>query len=225
MFHLPEYREPDFTQDKFVNAPDAAWEAVTIKGVAPENYHSTSMYPEYFKIDGQWKLAKESRMDSSVVLGEDGELRVVENRNLEVGDKVILGRTENEYIQWLCEEDTQIVTDHRYLYRICQNLMENTLKYSAKGTHVFVKTCVTAEDQVKLEITNTANYLMNFRKEDIVERFARGDAARTTEGNGLGLAIVSTYAEALGGTFDLRIDCDQFKAILLLPRGKLPAEL
>lgn len=130
-----------------------------------------------------------------------------------------------EYIQWLCEEDTQIVTDHRYLYRICQNLMENTLKYSAKGTHVFVKTCVTAEDQVKLEITNTANYLMNFRKEDIVERFARGDAARTTEGNGLGLAIVSTYAEALGGTFDLRIDCDQFKAILLLPRGKLPAEL
>ena len=34
-------------------------------------------------------------MDSSVVLGEDGELYVVENRNLKVGDKVILGRTEN----------------------------------------------------------------------------------------------------------------------------------
>ena len=95
MFHMPEYREPDFTKERFANAPDAAWEKVTIKGVAPENYHSTSMYPEYFKIDGQWKLAKESRMDSSVVLGEDGELRVVENRNLQVGDKVILGRTEN----------------------------------------------------------------------------------------------------------------------------------
>ena len=95
MFHMPEYREPDFTKERFANAPDAAWEKVTTKGVAPENYHSTSMYPEYFKIDGQWKLAKESRMDSSVVLGEDGELRVVENRNLQVGDKVILGRTEN----------------------------------------------------------------------------------------------------------------------------------
>ena len=34
-------------------------------------------------------------MDSSVVLCDDGELKVVENRNLEVGDKVILGRTEN----------------------------------------------------------------------------------------------------------------------------------
>ena len=92
---MPEYREPAFTQERFINAPDAAWETVTIPGVAPENYHSTSMYPEYFKIEGQWKLAKESRMDSSVVLGEDGELYVVENRNLNLGDKVIIGRTEN----------------------------------------------------------------------------------------------------------------------------------
>lgn len=95
MFHLPKYREPDFTQTKFTEAPDASWEEVTIRGVAPENYHSTSMYPEYFKINGTWLLAEESRMDSSVVLGEDGKLRVVENRNLEVGDKVIVGRTEN----------------------------------------------------------------------------------------------------------------------------------
>ena len=34
-------------------------------------------------------------MDSSVVLCDDGHLKVVENRNLEIGDKVILGRTEN----------------------------------------------------------------------------------------------------------------------------------
>lgn len=95
MFNLPKYREPDFTEERFAKTPDVKWEAVTIKGVAPENYHSTSMYPEYFKIDGEWRLAKESRMDSSVVIGEDGELKVVENRNLEIGDKVILGRSEN----------------------------------------------------------------------------------------------------------------------------------
>ena len=95
MFNLPKYREPDFTEERFAKAPDVKWEAVTSKGVAPENYHSTSMYPEYFKIDGEWRLAKESRMDSSVVIGEDGELKVVENRNLEIGDKVILGRSEN----------------------------------------------------------------------------------------------------------------------------------
>ena len=56
------------------------------------------MYPEYFKIDGKWVLAEESRMDSSVVICDDGHLEVVENRNLKKGDKVILGRSEK------CEE-------------------------------------------------------------------------------------------------------------------------
>ena len=56
-----------------------------------------------------------------------------------------------------------------------------------------------------------------YTKEDIVERFARGDKSRSSEGNGLGLAIVSTYAKALGGEFDIKIDCDQFKACLEFP--------
>ena len=68
--------------------------------------------------------------------------------------------------------------------------------------------------RICLEITNTAGYPMDFTKEDIVERFARGDKARSGDGNGLGLAIVSTYAKALGGEFDIKIDCDQFKACL-----------
>ena len=64
---------------------------------------------------------------------------------------------------------------------------------------------------------NTSAYPMDFTKEDIVERFARGDKARTSDGNGLGLAIVSTYAKALGGEFDIKIDCDQFKACVMMP--------
>ncbi len=95
MFELPIYREPDFSAPALANAPDAAWEEAAVNGVAPENYHSTSMYPEYFKINGVWTLARESRMDSSVVIRDNGELDVVENRNLKKGDKVILGRSEN----------------------------------------------------------------------------------------------------------------------------------
>ena len=53
------------------------------------------MYPEYFKIEGEWRLAEESRMDSSVVICPDQTLAVVENRNLKAGDHVVLGRTEN----------------------------------------------------------------------------------------------------------------------------------
>jgi len=93
-FKLPEYRHPDFNMPELANAPDVIFECAEADGVAPEGFHSTSMYPEYFKINGEWKLAEESRMDSSVVIGDDGVLYVVENRNLKKGDKVILGRTE-----------------------------------------------------------------------------------------------------------------------------------
>ena len=94
-FEMPLYREPDFTIPALAAAPDARWQAAEADGVAPEGFHSTSMYPEYFKIDGRWTLAPESRMDSSVVLRPDGSLAVVENRNLRKGDLVALGRTEN----------------------------------------------------------------------------------------------------------------------------------
>lgn len=94
-FMLPEYHHPDFTAEKFVHAPDVRWAAAEKDGVAPEGFHSTSLYPEYYKIGGKWILAAESRMDASVVLRADGGLDVVENRNLKQGDRVILGRTEN----------------------------------------------------------------------------------------------------------------------------------
>ena len=93
-FLLPEYHHPDFSRTCFVRSPNAAYERVEKDGVAPEHYHSTSMYPEYFKIGGQWQLAEESRMDCCVVLRDDGTLGVVEARNLKQGDRVILGRTE-----------------------------------------------------------------------------------------------------------------------------------
>ncbi|MCI8454774.1 MAG: hypothetical protein HFE84_09200 [Lachnospiraceae bacterium] len=97
-FQMPEYQHPDFSLPQFINAPDAAWARAEVDGVAPENYHSTSMYPEYFKIDGKWLLAEESRMDASVVIRSDGQLSVLENRRLKAGDRVILGRSEQ------CEE-------------------------------------------------------------------------------------------------------------------------
>lgn len=97
-FQLPEYRHPDFSLPQFTEAPDAKWEIAEADGVAPEYFHSTSMYPEYFKINGTWIMAEESRMDSSVVIQENGRLSVVENRNLKKGDRVIVGRSE------ACEE-------------------------------------------------------------------------------------------------------------------------
>ena len=43
MFKMPVYHHPDFTQEKFQNAPNVNLDEVVQKGVAPEGDHSTSM--------------------------------------------------------------------------------------------------------------------------------------------------------------------------------------
>lgn len=93
--NLPKYKAPNFELELFKNAPDCKLAACDMDGVVPDYYHSTSMFPEYFKINGKWMLAEESRMDSSVVLDKNNVLQVVENRNVKKGDLVVLGRTEN----------------------------------------------------------------------------------------------------------------------------------
>lgn len=94
-FTLPKYTAPDFSQERFVNAPEVKTAVCEMDGVAPDYYHATSIYPEYYHIGGKWVLAEESRMDSCVVQRDSGALDVVEARNLKKGDRVLLGRSEN----------------------------------------------------------------------------------------------------------------------------------
>lgn len=95
MFNLPVFIEPDFSQKKFVNSPDANTAVVKYKGIAPDNYHATSMFPEYYKINGEWRLMPKTRMDCVPVLNTDGSLDVKEFRKLEAGEMVIIGRTDD----------------------------------------------------------------------------------------------------------------------------------
>ena len=93
-FQLPEYREPDLSQEFLAKAPDVKLVAVEKDFVAPDNYHATTIFPEYFKVNGRWMMAKESRMDCVAVY--DGEkINIVEFRNLKKGDLVAVGRTED----------------------------------------------------------------------------------------------------------------------------------
>jgi len=93
-FQLRKYYPPDFSEEVFQKAPEAVLKPVEKDGVAPENYHSMSIFPEYFKVGGQWLLAEESRMDCVPVYA-DGKIQIVEPRRLKAGNLVVCGRTED----------------------------------------------------------------------------------------------------------------------------------
>ena len=122
----------------------------------------------------------------------------------------------------ICEPPVEVISDGKRLYRVIQNLMDNALKYSMKGTRIYF-TLEKNDRTAVLTIKNIAAYEMDFTKEEILERFARGDKARTTEGSGLGLSIAQGFTIACGGRFDIDIDGDMFKVTLEFPLAA-PAE-
>ena len=92
---LASYQPPDFSTPPLSDCPTAQMLPAPADGIAPENFHATSNFPEYVHLDGYgWVLAPESRMDAVLVV-DQGQLRVVEARNLKKDELVVVGRTEN----------------------------------------------------------------------------------------------------------------------------------
>lgn len=115
------------------------------------------------------------------------------------------------------EKPVFIKTDGSKLYRVLQNLIDNSLKYSLNGTRIYIDL---EHDEILKEaifkIKNIASYEMNFDKSDITSRFVRGDESRTEDGSGLGLAIAESFTENLGGEFNINIDGDVFEVSIKL---------
>lgn len=93
-FKLRPYHHPDFSEQRFAAAPDCVLTPAPKEGVVPENYHSTTIFPEYFKVGGKWLLAEESRMDC-VAVYKGGKIEIIEFRNIHKGDLVVIGRKED----------------------------------------------------------------------------------------------------------------------------------
>mgnify|MGYP004534198849 FL=1 len=73
----------------------------------------------------------------------------------------------------------------------------------------------TEGSKVKIELKNISKDKLNISGEELMQRFVRGDKARTTEGSGLGLSIAQNLTEMQNGKFKLQLDGDLFKIILI----------
>ncbi len=117
------------------------------------------------------------------------------------------------------EQELRILADGRRMWRVFDNLMNNICKYAQPGTRVYLALEEQAENAV-ITFKNTSREPLDMTEEELMERFTRGDASRSTEGNGLGLSIAKSMAELQGGTLGLTIDGDLFKATLTFPLQK-----
>jgi lysine-ketoglutarate reductase/saccharopine dehydrogenase-like protein (TIGR00300 family) len=86
---------PDFSKPILAAAPDARFVPAPADGVLPDGFFSSTNLPTYVKIRGEWKMPREPRMDSVILLDADGVLWTREMRRVERGDRVAVGLAED----------------------------------------------------------------------------------------------------------------------------------
>jgi signal transduction histidine kinase len=140
---------------------------------------------------------------------------------------VLIGQIEGEYGERLTDRNLSlvvtkpndpitIVADGRLIWRVFDNLMSNILKYAMPGSRVYLD-LRTKEGTACFTFRNMSAAPLNVPEEELLERFTRGDASRSTEGSGLGLSIANSLTELQGGRLSLHVDGDLFKVTLTFP--------
>ena len=123
-----------------------------------------------------------------------------------------------ETVLTLPEGEVFAALDGRLMWRVLDNLLGNACKYAQAGTRFYID-AVTENGAVFLRFKNVSRERLNVSAEELMERFVRGDSARSGEGSGLGLSIARSLTELQRGSFALTVDGDLFKAELTFPAG------
>ena len=114
------------------------------------------------------------------------------------------------------QEPVMVLADSRRIWRVLDNLLGNITKYALSGTRVYVD-LEKREGEAMLTLRNISRDRLKVSPDELMERFVRGDASRSTEGSGLGLSIAKSLMELQHGRLELSIDGDLFKATVRMP--------
>ncbi len=105
--------------------------------------------------------------------------------------------------------------DGQKLFRVFDNLIGNVLKYSLENSRVYI-TIQTSGDHALISFKNVSKYEISENRDELFERFKRGDSSRHTEGSGLGLAIAKSIVDLHEGHLTIDVDGDLFKVAISL---------
>ncbi len=123
-----------------------------------------------------------------------------------------------ETVLTLPEEELFAALDGKLMWRVLDNLLGNVCKYAQSGTRFYID-AFRENGAVVMRFKNVSRDRLNVPAAELMERFVRGDRARSGEGSGLGLSIARSLTELQHGSFFLTVDGDLFKVDLVFPES------
>ena len=112
-----------------------------------------------------------------------------------------LSKKKNINIKFQSNHKGDIYADPQAIERIMNNLIDNAIKYSEKGSEILVITKNDSDSFIKVMVEDSGSGISDEDQDFIFGRFYRTASARATDnqGSGLGLAIVKHLVNSLNG--------------------------
>ena len=114
-------------------------------------------------------------------------------------------------------DEILIYTDVNLFVRIVENLFSNAAKHARPGTRVLAGV-IERESTIEFYVKNIVDEKLNMNSDELFEELLKADRSRHSEGSGLGLNMVKTLAELLGGEVKITIHGQWFDVHVLLLR-------
>lgn len=159
-------------------------------------------------IEDLFEISKANSQNVTLNVVDVDIINLFKQVKLEMEDKIAAAG-----LEFRCdypEEKIVIPLDSQKTYRIFENLLVNITKYAMPHTRVYVQ-IFRKEGKTIIRLKNISAAELNFKPEELTERFVRGDVSRNTEGSGLGLAIVKSFVELQKGELKIETEADLFK--------------
>jgi len=106
---------------------------------------------------------------------------------------------EERRLQIICAGEGEVYADPVLFGRAVSNLVDNAVRFTPDGGRIAIS-LATNTDQAEISVEDTGCGIAAEHISRIFDRFYRVDASRSSEGTGLGLALVKSIADLHGGS-------------------------
>jgi two-component system heavy metal sensor histidine kinase CusS len=126
---------------------------------------------------------------------------------------------EEQQITISCRGEGDICADRMLFDRAVSNLVENALRYTPNGGTILISIAAGA-GRSEISVKDTGCGIAPEHIAHVFDRFYRADSSRSSEGTGLGLALVKSIADLHGGSATISSEFNRGTTVTItFPKG------